>query len=346
MIQPTGAQSQDEEVSPRTVLEIITGKWKTQAVCVAAELGIADMLKDGPRSAQEIAQAADASEDAVYRLLRALASLGLFASLPERRFSLTPLGTYLRSDVPGSLRGFARFAGHDVTWRPWGHLAYSVRTGRPAVDHVFGMGIFDYLAEHADVAAVVNDAMTAVTTTESTAVAAAYDFSGIGTLVDVGGGHGLLLASILKVNPGMHGILFELPHAVEGATSRFRREGLAARCTVIGGDFFTAIPEGGDAYMMKKVIHDWDDDHAHRILWHCHRAMRPRTKLLVVERVIVPGDEVDGGKWSDLEMLVLSGGGRERTEREFKALYEHAGFDLTRIVATRSTVCLIEGMRR
>jgi hypothetical protein len=256
------------------------------------------------------------------------------------------LGAYLRSDVPGSLQSFARFAGHEVTWRSWGHLAYSVRTGRAAVDHIFGMGIFDYLAEHAEVAAVVNDAMTAVTTTESTAVVEAYDFSGIGTLVDVGGGYGLLLASILKANPAMHGLLFELPHAVEGATRLLRREGLTARCTVIGGDFFDTVPEGGDAYLLKKVVHDWDDDRAHRILRHCHRVMRPRTKLLVVERVIVPGDEADGDKWSDLEMLVLSGGGRERTELEFKALYEQAGFDLTRIIATRSRLCLIEGIRR
>lgn len=346
MTQPAGTRSQDEDVSPKTVLELITGKWKTQAVCVAAELGIADLLKDGPRSAQEIAQAVDASEDALYRLLRALTSLGLFSSLPERHFALTPLGAYLRSDVPGSLRGFARFAGHEVTWRPWGHLAYSVRTGRPAVDHIFGMALFDYLATHADVAAVVNDAMTAVTTTEATAVVDAYDFSGIGTLVDVGGGHGLLLASILEVNPGMHGILFELPHAAEGATRLFRQEGLAARCTVISGDFFDTIPEGGDAYLLKKVIHDWDDDRAHRILRCCQRAMRPRTKLLVVERVIMPGDEADGGPWSDLEMLVLSGGGRERTALEFKALFAHAGFDLTQIVATRSAVRLIEGIRR
>lgn len=199
MPQPVGPRSDNQEVSPRIVLDLITGKWRAQAVCVAAELGLADILKDGPRSTAEIAEIAKLSEDAVYRLLRALASLGLFRSLPGRRFTLTPLGAYLQSDVPGSLRGFARFAGHDVTWRPWGQLAYSVRTGTPAFVHIFGVRSFDYYAEHPDVAAIVNDAMTAVTTKETTAIIAAYDFPKIGTVVDVGGGHGLLLASILKI---------------------------------------------------------------------------------------------------------------------------------------------------
>lgn len=179
--------NKDEEVSPGRVLDLITGKWRSQAVCVAADLGIADILKDGPRSTREIAKAVDASEDAVYRLLRALASVGLFSSLPERHFVLTPLGRYLRSDVPGSLRGFARFAGHDVTWRPWGKLAYCIKSGQPAVDHVFGVGIFDYLEQHPDVAAVVNDGMTAVSAAHAAAVIEAYNFSGIDTLVDVGG---------------------------------------------------------------------------------------------------------------------------------------------------------------
>lgn len=235
------------------------------------------------------------------------------------------------------------FAGHDFTWRPWGQLAYSVRTGRPAFDYVFGMRSFDYLAKHPDAAAIVNDAMTAVTTTESTSIVKAYDFSAIGTLVDVGGGHGLLLASILKTDAGMRGILLELPHAIGGATDLFRREGLADRCAVIGGDFLDAIPEGGDAYMMKKVIHDWDDERASRILRNCHTAMPAPAKLLVVERVITPGDEPDHRKFTDLEMLVLNYG-RERTEAEFRELYEAAGFRLTRVVPTTSPLSIIEGV--
>jgi predicted O-methyltransferase YrrM len=328
------------------VLDLITGKWRSQAVCVAAELGIADVLKDGPRSTPEVAKAVDASEDAVYRLLRALASLGLFSTLPERRFALTPLGRYLRSDVPGSLRGFARFAGHDVTWRPWGQLAYSVKSGRPAVDHVFGVGIFDYLANHPDAAAVVNDGMTAVTAAQATAVLEAYSFSGINTLVDVGGGHGLLLATILKANPSMRGTLFELTHAVEGARRLFEQHGVADRCAVVAGDFFEEVPSGGDAYIMKLVIHDWDDERALQILRTCQRAMRPGSRLLVVDRVIAPGDEADPAKFVDLEMLVLTHGGRERTVEEFEALYDQAGFDFVRVVATRGPISAIEGTRR
>ena len=333
-----------QEVSPRIILDLINGKRRAQAVCVAAELGLADILKDGPRSTAEIASIADVSEDAVYRLLRALASLGLFSSLPGRRFALTPLGAYLRSDVPGSLRGAARFAGHDVTWRPWGDLAYSVRTGTPAFVHIFGMRSFDYYTQHPDVAAIVNDAMTAVTTTESTAIVTAYDFSRVGNLVDVGGGHGLLLASILKTAPDTHGILFELPYAAEGAGALLSREGLAHRSTVMGGDFFESVPEGGDLYVLKKVIHDWNDERAGQILRNCHRAMRPHAKVLLMERVITAGDEPDARKFADLEMLVLNYG-RERTEGEFEDLYGKAGFRLTRVLPTTTPLSIIEGVR-
>jgi hypothetical protein len=344
MPEPVGPGSHGQEASPRTLLDLIQGKWRAQAVCVAAELGLADILGDGPRSTDEIAEIAKVSEDGVYRLLRALASLGLFTSLPGRRFTLTPLGAYLRSDVPGSLRGYARFAGHDVTWRPWGQLAYSVRTGAPAFVHIFGMRSFEYYAQHPDVAAIINDAMTAVTTTETAAIIAAYDFSKIGSLVDVGGGHGLLLASILKIHSGMRGILFELPYAAEGASSLLRHEGVADRCAVISGDFFDSVPEGGDVYILKSVIHDWNDERASQILRNCQRAMRPGAKLLLVERVIAPGDEPDPRKFVDLQMLVLNYG-RERTEAEFDELYSKAGFRLTRVVPTTSPPSIIEGIR-
>jgi hypothetical protein len=225
-------------------------------------------------------------------------------------------------------------------------LAYSIKSGKPAVDHVFGVGIFDYLENHPDVAAVANDAMTAVTTTQAAAVVDAYDFIGIGTLVDVGGGHGLLLATILKANLAMRGTLSELSHAVDGARRLFQQQGVADRCAVVTGDFFDSVPPGGDAYIMKYVIHDWDDEHAIRILRNCHLAMRHRSKLLVVDRVIAPGDEADPAKFGDLEMLVITHGGRERTELEFKGLYDQAGFDFVRAVATRGPISVIEGTRR
>jgi SAM-dependent methyltransferase len=329
----------------RTLVELIAGKWISQAIAVAAELGIADMLKEGPRSAAEIAKTAGASEDAVFRLMRALASVGLLSSEPGRRFALTASGNYLRSDVAGSLRGWARFVGHATTWRPWGELAYSVRTGKPAFDHVFGAPIFDYLGKHADAAEVVNDAMTSSSSVDADAVAQAYEFSGIRTLVDVGGGYGLLLAALLKANPHMRGILFELPHAIEGAAARLQREGVADRCELVSGDFFRSVPEGGDAYLLKLVIHDWDDDRAVQILRNCHRAMRPGARLILVERVLRSGDELDFAKLVDLEMLVLTAGGRERGEAEFRDLYAKAGFELTQIVRTAMPKSVIEGIR-
>jgi predicted O-methyltransferase YrrM len=329
----------------RALFELIAGKWISQAISVGADLGIADILKEGPRSAAEIAKVAGASEDGVFRLLRALTSVGLLSSKPGRRFALTASGNYLRSDVPGSLRGWARFVGHAITWRPWGELAYSVRTGQPAFNHVFGMPVFDYLAEHADAAAILNEAMTSTSSIDANAVVQAYDFSDIHSLVDIGGGHGLLLATILKANPRMRGILFELPHAIDGAAALLQRAGVADRCELVGGDFFRSVPEGGDAYVLKLVIHDWDDDRAVQILRNCHRVMPPKARLILVEYVLEPGDEPDFGKFVDLEMLVLNAGGRERTEPEFRDLLAMAGFELTQIARTATPKSVIEGVR-
>lgn len=328
------------------VFELITGKWRSQAIAVAAELGIADLLKERPRSAAEVANVTGASEDAVFRLLRALASVGLVSSRPDHRFALTALGNHLSSDAAGSLRGWARFIGHAVTWRPWGELAYSIRTGKPAFEHVFGTSIFDYLGSDADAARALNGAMTSDSSIDADAVLAAYDFSGIGTLVDVGGGHGLFLATLLKQNPNMRGILVELPHAIEGATALLQRAGVAEQCEVVAGDFFHSVPEGGNAYLLKHVVHDWDDDRAVQILRNCHRVMHSEAKLLLVEYVLRPDDEPDFGKFVDLEMLVMTSGGRERTEPEFRGLCTNAGFAVTRIFPMPTSKSIIEGVRR
>lgn len=328
----------------RALLDLISGKWLSQAVSACAELGIADILKDGPHAADEIATIAGASPDAMFRLLRALASVGLLSS-EGRRFALTASGNYLRSDVPGSLRGWARFVGHPMTWRPWGDLAHSVRTGTPAFEHVFGVPIFDYLARDPDAAAILNDAMTSVSTADAAAVVQAYDFSPVHTLVDVGGGHGLMLATVLKAHPHMRGVLFELAHAIEGASALLEREGVAPRCEVVSGDFFRSVPEGGDAYLLKLVLHDWDDERALQILCNCQRVMRPNDTLLLVDFVLRAGDERDLGKFADLEMLVLNSGGRERTELEFRDLLGKAGFRLTQIVPTVTPKSVIEAVR-
>lgn len=330
---------------PMTVLSLTAGKWVSQAIGVASELGIADLLKGGPRTAADIARSANASEDGVYRLLRALGSVGLFAETGGRRFRLTPLGRLLRTDSPQALGGYARFTGHESTWRPWGELRHSVRTGEPAFDHVFGMPVFEYFAKKPEAAAVFDAAMTSISTLESKAVVAAYDFSGIHTLVDVAGGHGLLIATILEANKRMRGILFELPHVTAGATALLKSGGVAGRCQIVSGDFFASVPEGGDAYVMKHIIHDWDDERATQILRNCHRAMRPGGKLLVVDAVIPPGNGPHFGKLLDLEMLVLTPRGRERTQADFRELLKRSGFRLRRVVSTETHLSVVEGVR-
>ncbi len=332
------------QVNPSMLLDMMAGKWAAQAISAAAELGIADLLKDGPRPCAEIATKIGASEDGAYRLLRALAGLNLLTENAPRRFALTDLGTYLRSDAEGSVRGLARFFGHEADWRPWDHLAKSVQTGIPAFDMLYGKTFFDHLASQPDLAATFHEAMTSLSLIETSAVVTAYDFRGIGKLVDVAGGHGLLLASILKANPDMRGILFEMPHVLEGAQILLAQHGVKSRCEVAGGDFFAAVPPGGDAYILKHIIHDWDDERSIRILRKCHGAMRPGGKILLAEVVLGSGAGSKFARLLDLEMLVMTQGGRERTQEEFQKLYQAAGFKLTGIVGTDTHISIVEGV--
>jgi hypothetical protein len=328
-----------------TLMNLTAGKWVSQAMAVAAELGIADLLKNGPRTTADIARTANASEDGVYRLLRALASVGLFAETGNRRFRLTPLGRLLRRDSSQALGGYARFVGDQSTWRPWGDLRHSVRTGEPAFDHVFAMPIFEYFAKMPKSAAVFDAAMTSISTWESKAVVAGYDFSGINTLVDVAGGHGLMIVTILKANRRMRGILFDLPHVTAGATALLQSGGVADRCQLVSGDFFASVPQGGDAYVMKHIIHDWDDERASQILQNCRHAMQPGGKVLIVDAVIPPGNRAHFGKLLDLEMLVLTPRGRERTRTEFRELLKRSGFKLRRVVPTETHLSVVEAVR-
>jgi SAM-dependent methyltransferase len=275
-----------------------------------------------------------------------LASVGIFAETGERRFRLTPLGKLLRTDSPEALGGYARFVGHESTWLPWGELRHGVRTGQPAFDQVFAMPIFEYFAKMPEAAAIFDAAMTSISTFESRAVLAAYDFSGVGILVEVAGGHGLLITTILKANRKMGGILFDLPHVTAGAPALLQRRGVAAdRCQIVSGDFFASVPEGGDAYIMKHIIHDWDDERAIQILKNCYRAMRPGGKVLIVDAVIPPGNAAHFGKLLDLEMLVLTPRGRERTRVEFQDLLKRSGFRLRRVVPTETHLSVVEGVR-
>ena len=332
------------ELSPNMeLLQLILGKWVNQAIYAAAELGIADHLKDGPRPSADVATDCGADDDATYRLMRALSNIGVLDEREGRTFALTPVGEFLRSDVPGSLRGMARFMGYDPTWTAWGQAVYSVRSGKPAFEHVFKENIFDWYAKHLDESAVFDEAMTAISTVESNAVADAFDFSGIGTLADVGGGRGYLLATILERYPELKGILLDLPHVVAGATPLLREHGVAGRVRVESGSFFETAPRGADAVIMKHIIHDWNDEAAVRILQSCHRGLSKGGRVLVVEAVVPPPGQQGWAKLLDLEMLILTPRGRERTEEEFVKLFAAGGFRFTRIVRTASPVCVVEG---
>jgi hypothetical protein len=331
------------QASPSAQLQqLISGHWIAQAIAAAAELGIADLLAAGPRSSDDLAQAAGCHPGALYRLLRALAGLRIFTEVEPKRFGLTPMAEVLRADAAASLRLRAMQTCSDVPWRAWGQLGYSVRTGQSAFEHVFGMDTWEYRARNPEVNARFNTSETNIVTQVANAVVGAYDFSALGTLVDVGGGHGGLLIAILGVNPELRAVLFDQPHVVEGAREPLAAAGLLNRCEISGGDMFDAVPAGGDAYLLSRVIHGWDDDRALVFLANCRRVMGPHSKLLVIEEVIPPGDVFSYGKLSDLNMLV-SPGGQERTEAEYRALFTAAGFALTRIIPTRSRISLIEG---
>src|ERR687885_2897900 len=332
-----------DETSPRDTLLRMTNAFQvSQAIYVAATLGIADLLEDGPKSADELAETTGTHAPTLYRLLRALASVGIFIET-DGRLGLTPLAEYLRTDTPGSLRAFAMLVGQQSFWRSWGHLLHSVRTGEPAFRKVHGTGPFEYWAGHPEEAAVFDAAMTSLSSGVVDAVVRSYDFSGISVLVDVGGGEGELLAAILAANPSLRGILFDQPHVVRSVGALLERAGVADRCEVVGGSFFEAVPTGADAYLLKSVIHDWDDEAAIDILRACRAAMDDRGgKLLVVERVIRAGNDPDPAKFSDLNMLVIPGG-QERAADDFELLYAEAGFELSDIIRTGSPYNIIEG---
>jgi O-methyltransferase domain len=323
---------------------MLAGSWVSQAISVAARLGIADGTQDGPKSFQELARSTNTDARSLYRLLRALASVGVFTEVAPGRFGLTPLAACLQTDAPSSMRDMAIILGHEAGWQARGQLLYSVTSGRPSFDHLHGMGFFDYLAQDPDTGRIFDGAMTNLSATANAAIVAGYDFSPFRRLVEIGGGHGTLLALILQANSAVRGVLFDLPPVIEGARGRIEAEGLGERCELVVGDFFEAVPGGGDAYLMKHVIHDWDEERAIAILKNCHRAMGENGKLLLVEHVIQPGNEPSFWKLLDLEMLIAVGG-RERTEEEFRALYAAAGFELTRVVPTPCPMSVIEGAR-
>ena len=324
------------------MVEMISGFWVSRVVYIAAKLGIADELKDGAKTASEIAEATGTHAPSLYRVMRALAGAGVLSEDAEKRFSLTPLGATLRSDAPFSLRALATSELGEVHYPSWGALLHTVKTGERGFDHVFGTDCWDYFGKHPENAQIFNQSMTEVTRIVEPAVTKAYDFSSFARIVDVGGGHGSLLTSILKKNPQAKGVILDAPQVVEGAKERIKAEGLTERCEAVGGNFFEAVPEG-DAYIMKHIIHDWDDREAIAILKNCRKAIKEGGKVILIESVIPEGNTPGLAKFGDLVMMLIPGG-RERTAEEFRALFEASGLRLERIIPTESPMCVIEAV--
>jgi ubiquinone/menaquinone biosynthesis C-methylase UbiE len=322
-----------------TMHQMISGFWISRAIYVVAKLGIADLIKDKPRTVTELALATGAHAPSLHRVLRALASVQIFSKDDNHRFHLTPLAATLRSDAAGSLRYVAM---RDEHYPAWEHLLHSVKTGEIAFNYRFGMPIWEFFEKNPENAATFNNAMSHATAGVNAGLVSNYDFSTIAKIVDVGGGHGGLVAAILKTNPNMKGVLFDAPSVIEGAKQNISAE-LRERCELVAGDFFKSVPDGGDAYILKWIIHDWDDEQSIAILKNCRRAMAPNGKLLLVEAIVPPGNEPSFSKWLDLNMLVMTGG-RERTEGEYRNLFRAAGLELTQVVPTPSPSSVIEGV--
>jgi hypothetical protein len=343
---PVNADPPVEKETPQeTLWRMTSGCLLSQAIHVATKLGIPDLLKSGAKNSSELAQATKTHGPSLYRLLRALAGSGIFTEDDQGRFELTQLGTLLRRDVPGSMAAAGLLFGSALQWPALGELLYSVQTGKTAFDHHFGMTLWDYYMSHPEEQELFQYAMSSFSAVETHAILQAYDFSAFQSIVDVAGGQGMLLGAILTAYPVIRGTLLELPHVAKQAEAFFESAGIAARCEVISGDMFVSIPEERDAYIMKTVIHDWQDAQALALLQRCAAAMPVYGKLLLITEVIAPPNVPDATKFMDLNMLV-SFGGCERSAGEFEILLAEAGLQLDRIIRTRSPLKIVECRKR
>jgi hypothetical protein len=323
------------------LLQMINSYRMTQLIYVSAKLGIADLLKDGPRHSDELAKLVGADQRSLYRLLRALASVGIFSEIQPDYFTLTPCGELLRTDIQGSMRAVALMNGEPWTWRTWESFLDTIKTGDPQFARVFGSSFYEYLEHQEDAKDIFDSAMTNFSELQDSTLVTGYDFSSIRCLVDIGGGRGKLITSILTANPNLKGILFDLPRVIQDAKQYIAATGLTERCQLIGGSFLDSIPRGGDTYLLKSTIHMFENEPAIKILKNCREVMPINGKLLLLEMVIPPKDEPSVSKILDLQMLIQIGG-CERTKEEYQALLEAAGFQLNRIVSTHSPMSIIE----
>jgi O-methyltransferase domain len=318
----------------------------TRAICAAVELEIADLLADGPRTVEELAGVTGTRPELLYRLLRALASRGIFeqSAHDTGQFALNELGESLRREGPGgTVHDYALYVGQPFLQRSWEELVPTLRTGRPAFELAHGTTLFEYLAGDPSAAQSFNDAMTSHSGRDADAVIDAYDFADAGTIVDVAGGHGTLIAKILAAAPRASGILFDLPQVISGAREALRTTGVADRCLLVEGDMFESVPVGGDIYTLKRALHDWADEEAVAILRNCRAAMSESGRVLVIETVIDPGRAGHVAKFYDLMMMVVASG-RERTEAEYAELFEAAGLTLARTIPTLGPLSVIEAV--
>jgi orsellinic acid C2-O-methyltransferase len=323
---------------------LVKGFWTTQALYVATTLGIPDLLADGPRSSDALANSVGAHPPSLHRLLRALTTIEVVQERSDGMFALLPMGDLLRSDSPTSLRSWTLFIG-EYQWQVWGDLLGSVRTGQSARERLFGTKEFEHLERNPELAALFNQAMVELTRLVSAAVVEAYDFTGMKRIMDVGGGYGELLRAILTAHPTAQGILFDMAHAIEQGRGYLETVGVASRCEFVAGDFFASVPSGADAYVLKSIIHDWNDERATAILTACRRAMGPEAKLLLVERVLperlgtTPADQ--SLAHTDLNMLV-SLAAQERTVADYRKLLEASGLHLNRAIPTQGASTILE----
>lgn len=321
------------------LLETAQGAWVTQALYVAAKLGVADELAQGPKTADEVATKVAAHPDSVFRLMRMLTG-SVFSQRTDGRFELTAMGQALRADTPNSMRSMVLFIGSSEHWAVWGELLHAVKSGRPAPEKLYGKPYFDHLDESPEQAAIFNDAMTTVSAIANELVIPAYDFSGFKLIADVGGGHGRQLSAILQAAPTARGVLFDLPSVIAGAAPVLDAAGVSGRCAIEGGSFMESVPDGADAYVLKSIIHDWDDAMAEKILRNVRTAIASNGRLLLLEVVLPERATAHWGAILDMEMLVTAGG-RERTRAEFANLLARCGFRLTRVVDTATPMMSI-----
>jgi hypothetical protein len=333
------SQQQDFE----RMMQLTTGMVFTAALQPIARLKIADMLSDGPLPVAQLAAETATNEDALYRVLRLLASVGVFTELPGKVFAITPMSQLMRSGVSGSIRDLIVWISNPFHFEVHAELGHSLKTGHPAVEKVYGQTAFEAIFSRPEVASDFNLAMTCFSRRIAPALLEAYDFSAISTLMDVAGGHGAVLCEILARYPKMKGILFDIRSVIEEATGHICALKMDQRCQTIKGDFFDAIPAGADAYYMQHILHDWKDDRCLKILANCRRALEGREngRLLIVDSVVPETSDPHPSKWLDIEMLLMPGG-RERTRPEWEALFTKAGFEIARIVPWKAAESLIE----